>query len=151
MNKENFEGAARSAFGQGDQIGGNMPKDKPAAAQGRYDEVVGQAQSAVGSAKDALVASGGDAASSIDLSGVRDEIAKLAQTVTDLVQKQASTTRDQVRGAVGAAGDNLSQSASVAQDKLISMEEDIGSRIRKNPWSAVAIAALVGLLIGKMT
>jgi ElaB/YqjD/DUF883 family membrane-anchored ribosome-binding protein len=53
-------------------------------------------------------------------------------------------------GAVGAAGDNLSQSASVAQDKLISMEEDIGSRIRKNPWSAVAIAALVGLLIGKM-
>jgi ElaB/YqjD/DUF883 family membrane-anchored ribosome-binding protein len=150
MNKENFEGAARPSFGQGDQIGGNMLKDKPATAQGRYDEVVGQAQSAVGSAKDA-VASGVDAASSIDLSGVRDEIAKLTQTVTDLVQKQASTTRDQVMGAVGAAGDNLSQSASVAQDKLISMEEDIGSRIRKNPWSAVVIAALVGLLIGKMT
>jgi ElaB/YqjD/DUF883 family membrane-anchored ribosome-binding protein len=150
MNKENFEGTPQSAFGQGEQIAGNMLKDKPTTAQGRYDEVIAQAQSAVGSAKSAI-ASGVDAASSIDLSGVRNEIAKLTQTVTDLVQKQASTTRDQVIGAVGAAGDNLSQSASVAQDKLISMEEDIGSRIRKNPWSAVAIAALVGLLIGKMT
>jgi ElaB/YqjD/DUF883 family membrane-anchored ribosome-binding protein len=150
MNRDNLEGAPRTAFGQGERLAGDLLKDKQTNAQGRYDEVVGKAQSAVGSAKDA-VASGVDAASSIDLSGVRDEIAKLTQTVTDLVQKQASTTRDQVIGAVGAAGDNLSQSASAAQDTLISMEEDMGTRIRRNPWSAVAIAALVGLLIGKMS
>ena len=150
MNRDNLEGGARTAFGQGERLAGDLLKDKQTSAQGRYDEVVGKAQSAVGSAKDA-VASGVDAVSSIDLSGIRDEIAKLTQTVTDLVQKQASTTRDQVMGAVGAAGDNLSQSASAAQDTLISMEEDMGTRIRRNPWSAVAVAALVGVLIGKMS
>jgi ElaB/YqjD/DUF883 family membrane-anchored ribosome-binding protein len=164
MNRDNLEGAGRTAFGQGEQIAGNVLRDKSTTAQGRYDEVVGKAQSAAGSAKDAMgsakdamgsakdaVASGIDAASSIDLTGVQNEIAKLTQTVTALVQKQASTTRDQVMGAVGAASDNLSQSAAVAQDRLASMEEDMGTRIRRNPWSAVAVAALIGVLIGKMT
>jgi ElaB/YqjD/DUF883 family membrane-anchored ribosome-binding protein len=157
MNRDNLEGAGRTAFGQGEQMAGNLLKDKSTTAQGRYDEVVGKAQSAAGNVKDAMgsakdaVASGIDAASSIDLTGIQDEIAKLTQTVTALVQKQASTTRDQVMGAVGAASDNLSQSAAVAQDKLASMEEDMGTRIRRNPWSAVAVAALVGVLIGKMT
>lgn len=157
MNRDNLEGAGRTTFGQGEQMAGNLLKDKSTTAQGRYDEVVGKAQSAAGSAKDALgsakeaVSSGMDAASSIDLAGVQDEIAKLTQTVTALVQKQASTTRDQVMGAVGAASDNLSQSAAVAQDRLASIEEDMGTRIRRNPWSAVAVAALIGVLIGKMT
>jgi ElaB/YqjD/DUF883 family membrane-anchored ribosome-binding protein len=157
MNRDNLEGAGRSAYGQGEQIAGNILKDKSTTAQGRYDDIAGKAQSAVGSAKDAMssakdaVSSGMDAASSIDLTGVQDEIAKLTQSVTALVQKQASTTRDQVMGAVGAASDNLSQSASMAQDKLASMEEDMGTRIRRNPWSAVAVAALIGVLIGKMT
>ncbi len=157
MNKDNLEGAGRSAYGQGEQIAGNILKDKSTAAQGRYDDIAGKAQSAVGSAKDAMshakdaMSSGMDAASSIDLTGVQDEIAKLTQSVTALVQKQASTTREQVMGAVGAASDNLSQSAAMAQDRLASMEEDMGTRIRRNPWSAVAVAALIGVLIGKMT
>src|SRR5579871_3618784 len=157
MNRDNLEGAGRSAYGQGEQIAGNLLKDKSTTAQGRYDDIAGKAQSALGSAKDAVgsakdaVASGMDAASSIDLTGVQDEIAKLTQSVTALVQKQASTTREQVMGAVGAASDNLSQSAAMAQDRLASMEEDMGTRIRRNPWSAVAVAALIGVLIGKMT
>ena len=53
--------------------------------------------------------------------------------------------------AMGAASDNLSQSATAAQDKFAAMEGDVESRIKKNPWGAVAIAALVGLLIGKMS
>jgi uncharacterized protein YjbJ (UPF0337 family) len=149
MNKDNFEGAARSTFGHGEQMVGNAFKDPSATVQGRYDEVVGKAQSALGSAKDA-VASGVDAASSIDLSGIRDEIARLTQTVTDHIQKQTSTARDQVMDAVGAAGDNISHSAAAAQDKLVSLETDMGARIQKNPWSAVAIAALGGLFVGKM-
>jgi ElaB/YqjD/DUF883 family membrane-anchored ribosome-binding protein len=54
-------------------------------------------------------------------------------------------------GAVGAAGDNIAQSASVAQDKLMSFEDDVGSQIKNNPWSAIAIAGLIGFLIGKVS
>jgi len=154
MNRDNFEGAVRSSLGKGKQMAGEALKDKSTSAQGVYDTVAGKAQSAYGSARDA-VSSGVDAASSaassIDLGGLSDEIAKLTQTVSDLVQKQASSARDSVMGAVGAAGDNLSQSAAAAQDQFVAMEEDVGARIRKNPWGAVAIAGLIGLLIGKMS
>ena len=52
---------------------------------------------------------------------------------------------------VGAAGGTLSQSAAVAQDKFAAVEGDVEARIKRNPWGAVAIAALIGLLIGKMS
>jgi ElaB/YqjD/DUF883 family membrane-anchored ribosome-binding protein len=45
----------------------------------------------------------------------------------------------------------LSQSAANAQDQFAAIEGDVESRIKKNPWGAVAIAALIGLLIGKMS
>ena len=54
-------------------------------------------------------------------------------------------------GVVGAAGDSVSQSAAVAQDKFAAVEGDVEARIKKNPWGAVAVAGLIGLLIGKMS
>ncbi len=53
--------------------------------------------------------------------------------------------------AMGTASDSLSQSAAIAQDKFAAIEGDVESRIKKNPWGAVAIAALIGLLIGKLS
>jgi ElaB/YqjD/DUF883 family membrane-anchored ribosome-binding protein len=52
---------------------------------------------------------------------------------------------------MGAAGDSLSKSAATAQDTFATVEGDMESRIKKNPWGAVAIAALIGLLIGRMS
>jgi ElaB/YqjD/DUF883 family membrane-anchored ribosome-binding protein len=75
---------------------------------------------------------------------LRDEVAKLTQTVSGLAQKQMSS-------AMGAAGDSLSQSTAIAQDKFAAVEGDVEARIKKNPWGAVVIAALIGLLIGKMS
>ena len=86
-----------------------------------------------------------------DLSGLREDIASLAQTVSDLAQKQVASSRDQVAGVVSAAGDSLSQSAAVAQDKFAAVEGDVEARIKRNPWGAVAVAGLIGLLIGKMS
>jgi ElaB/YqjD/DUF883 family membrane-anchored ribosome-binding protein len=98
-----------------------------------------------------IQSSDADAVPAVDFSSVRDDVAKLAQTLSDLLQKQASSTRDQVVDAVGTAANNVAQSTSDAQDKLTSLEADISLRIRRNPWTAVAIAALVGLLIAKLS
>jgi hypothetical protein len=35
MNRDNLEGAGRTVFGQGEQLAGNLLKDKSTAAQGR--------------------------------------------------------------------------------------------------------------------
>ena len=88
-------------------------------------------------------------AAAANFSSLRDE--ELTQTVSDLMQKQVSSTSDQVKDAVGVAANNIAQSASDAQDKLTSLEADISSRIRRNPWTTVAIAVLVGLLIAKLS
>jgi uncharacterized protein YjbJ (UPF0337 family) len=150
MNKDNFEGTMRSAVGQGEKILGQATNDKSTTAQGRYDDSAGKARSAVGSAKEA-VSGGVDAISALDFSGLRDEISKLTQKVTDLTQNQVAAGRDQVVSAMGAASDSLSQSAATAQDKFTALEGDVESRIKKNPWGAVAVAGLIGLLIGKMS
>src|SRR6202789_3615063 len=129
---------------------GAATDDKTSEVKGAYDEVAGSAQSAWGSAKDAAKEMS-DSGSIPDMSRLREEIAKLTQTVSDLAQKQVASSRDQVAGVVGAAGDNLSQSAAVAQDKFAAVEGDVEARIKKNPWGAVAVAGLIGLLIGKMS
>ena len=76
MDKDNFEGTVRSAVGQGEKILGQATNDRSTTAQGYYDDAAGKARSAVGSAKDA-VSGGVDAISSLDFSGLRDEISKL--------------------------------------------------------------------------
>jgi ElaB/YqjD/DUF883 family membrane-anchored ribosome-binding protein len=124
--------------------------DKTSEVKGAYNEVAGSAQSAWGSAKDAAKEMT-DTGSIPDLSRLRDDIAKLTQTVSDLAQKQVASSRDQVATVVGAAGDSLSQSAAVAQDKFAAVEGDVEARIKRNPWGAVAVAGLIGLLIGKMS
>ena len=148
--EDNFEGTVRSAVGPGEKILGQATNDRSTTAQGYYDDAAGKARSAVGSAKDA-VSGGVDAISSLDFSGLRDEISKLTQKVSDLTQNQVAAGRDQVVGAMGAAGESLSQSAANAQDKFAALEGDVESRIKKNPWGAVAVAGLIGLLIGKMS
>jgi uncharacterized protein YjbJ (UPF0337 family) len=143
MNKDSLEGSVRSTIGQGEKIVGHATGDSATEAKGVYDNAAGKARSALGSAKEA-VSQGVDTVSAVDFSGLRDEVAKLTQTVAGLAQKQMSS-------AMGAAGDSLSQSTAIAQDKLAAAEGDVEARIKKNPWGAVAIAALIGLLIGKIT
>jgi ElaB/YqjD/DUF883 family membrane-anchored ribosome-binding protein len=121
-------------------------------------DAVGQAQAAFGSAKDAVgsgignakeaLGSGVDAANT-ELEALREQISKLAQTVSQLVQSQASSARDQVMSAVGTASESISQSASAAQGTLTFVEADVESRIKRNPWAAIAISGLLGVLIAK--
>jgi ElaB/YqjD/DUF883 family membrane-anchored ribosome-binding protein len=150
MNEDTFQGGIRSAAGQGESFVGASTDDKASEVKGAYNEVAGSAQSAWGSTKEAAKEMAGSG-SLPDLSRLRDDIARLTQTVSDLAQKQVASSRDQVAGVVAAAGDSLSQSAAVAQDKFAAVEGDVEARIKNNPWGAVAVAGLIGLLIGKMS
>jgi ElaB/YqjD/DUF883 family membrane-anchored ribosome-binding protein/uncharacterized protein YjbJ (UPF0337 family) len=176
MNKDSIEGAARKTVGQAEEIAGRAFKDKQTAGRGLYDQTAGNVESTYGHAKDAIATGATEAAkgssatyakvrdavsqgaksaidglANSDFAALRDDLAKLTQTVSQLVQNQAASTRDQVMDVVGAAGDNIAQSAVVAQDRLVSLEADFEARIQKNPLSAVAIAVGVGFLVGKMT
>jgi len=150
MNKDHVEGSLRSAVGQGEKVVGQAMNDPRTTAQGIVDDVAGKARAALGSAEEA-VSRGADAVSAVDFSALRDEVAKLTQMVANLAQRQISAGREQMIGAMGSAGDSLAQSAAAAQDKLVAVEGDVEARIKKNPWAAVAVAALIGLLIGKMS
>src|ERR1700735_515890 len=59
---------------------------------------------------------------------------------------KAQSAGRSAKDAIGMAAHNISQSPSAAQDKLMSLESEVGSSIQKNPWRAVVIAALVGVL-----
>ena len=144
MNKDNFEGGVRSAVGQGERFVGAATDDKTSEVKGGIQRSCGCAHP-WGSAKDAAKEMT-DTGSIPDLSRLRDDIAKLTQTVSDLAQKQVASSRDQMASAMGAAGDSLSQSAAAAQDKFAAVEGDVEARIKKNQWGAVAVAGLIGLL-----
>jgi ElaB/YqjD/DUF883 family membrane-anchored ribosome-binding protein len=173
MNNSN-EGGVRKTTGQAEEIAGRSFKDKQTTGQGLYDQAAGNAQSAyakgaiaggvseaakaasetLAKTKDAMTQGAKTAIEGLansDFDALRDDLAKLTQTVSQLVQNQAATTRDHVMDAVGTAGGNIAQSAAVAQDKLVSVGADFEARVQKNPLGAVAIAVGVGILIGKMT
>ncbi len=165
MNKDTIEGATRKTIGKVEEFGGRALKDKQMTGEGLYDQAAGTVQDAVGRAKDSITAgaaSVADAAKSaadgvadgvanIDLSQLRDDLAKLTRTVGELVQGGTESTRVQLRDAFDSARENISQSTAVALDKAETIEADLESRIQKNPWGAVAIAVGVGVLIGKMS
>jgi hypothetical protein len=65
-----------------------------------------------------------------------------------ILRKDAFRWAGQVVGAP-AAGDSLSQSAAIAQDKFVAVEGDVEARTKNRGGSCTA--ALIGLLIGKMS
>ena len=145
MDKGSYEGglvtnANPNAF-SGDSMNGETSKSA--------QDAVDNAQSAIGNAKEAL--GSGVQAANTEIEALKEQIAKLAQTVSQLMQSQASSAKDQVMSAVGSASETLSQSATAAQGTLTFVEADVEGRIKRNPWAAIAIAGLVGLLIAKAT
>jgi len=143
MNGESTTKSAQDAMGHAQAAIGSA-KDAVGSGIGNAKDALG---SGIGNAKEAL-GTGVDAANT-ELDALKDQISKLAQTVTQLVQSQASTARDQVMSAVGTASESLSQSASAAQGTLTFVEADVESRIKRNPWAAIAIAGLFGIIIAK--
>ena len=86
-----------------------------------------------------------------DFAALRDDVAKLTTSVTELVRSQASTTTGTVMEAVKGAGQKLSDSTTEAQNRLRGMGSDIEATIERNPLAAVLTALSAGLIIGMVT
>ena len=109
-----------------------------------------------------------------DLSALRRDLARLADTVSTLASQQAREAQSTVRHAGHDAGATLtdllaqarhllgslrdtdlgkvgSMVASEAGDRLSSVNTKVESQIGRNPMTSVAVAAGVGLLLGLMS
>ena len=88
---------------------------------------------------------------STDLGTLREDIARLAATVSELAGSQASAAKSTVMDTVGTAKQKISESAADVQGRARAMSSDIGAAIESNPFVAVLTALCAGLLIGMMS
>ena len=86
-----------------------------------------------------------------NFAALRDDVARLTTSVTELVRSQASTTTGTVMEAVKGAGQKLSDSTTEAQNQLRGIGSDIEATIERNPLAAVLTAHSAGLIIGMVT
>jgi ElaB/YqjD/DUF883 family membrane-anchored ribosome-binding protein len=86
-----------------------------------------------------------------DFVALRDDVAKLTASVSELVRTQASTTTSTVLEAVDGARHKFSDGTEDTQNRLRAVGSDIEATIERNPLVAVLTALSAGLLIGMMS
>lgn len=86
-----------------------------------------------------------------DLVKLREDIARLAATVSELAGSQASAAKSTVMDTVDTAKQKISEGAADMQSRARGMSSDIGAAIESNPFVAVLTALCAGLLIGMMS
>ena len=85
-----------------------------------------------------------------DLKALREDITKLAASVTDLVKGQASTASSTMMGVVSDTRDRMTDHATDARDRVSAATADLESVVERNPLVAITIAMLAGLFMGIM-
>jgi ElaB/YqjD/DUF883 family membrane-anchored ribosome-binding protein len=83
-----------------------------------------------------------------DLATLRDDIAKLTGTVSQLLRARANTATGHVYNSYAETRDQLGGRAAEAREHLGTLGHDVETKIERNPLSAVLVAALAGLLLG---
>jgi ElaB/YqjD/DUF883 family membrane-anchored ribosome-binding protein len=91
--------------------------------------------------------------------GMRADISRLSEMITDLTKSQADQAAGKVQSAVSGVTDTLSDTAarmakggqaiaSDAQEQLRSVGSELENQITRNPWAAILVAGAVGLMMG---
>jgi len=83
-----------------------------------------------------------------DLAALRQDVARLTETMSDLVQHRTQAAGRRVFEAVGDARERLAGTAADAQKGICAVSGAIGTGIARNPMTAVLIAFAVGLSLG---
>ena len=83
-----------------------------------------------------------------DFAALRDDVTKLASSVSELIRTHTAATTNIVFDAVDNARQKVSDTASKAQDRVAGASRDLETTIEHNPLAAVLIAMVAGLFIG---
>ncbi|WP_374307917.1 YqjD family protein [Methylocella sp.] len=83
-----------------------------------------------------------------DLAALREDIAKLTASVSQIIKNEAAAKSETVYGVMDNAKQKLSDGASDAKGKLSDASAELEASIERNPLMAVLIALATGLVIG---
>ncbi len=86
-----------------------------------------------------------------DLAALRQDVARLAETVSKLVQQQTQAAGHRVSEAVGDARDKIARTAADAQNRVCAASGEIEACIERHPLTAVLIALGVGVSLGLLS
>jgi len=86
-----------------------------------------------------------------DLAALRQDVARLAETVSKLVQHQTQAAGRRVSEAVGDARDKIASGATDAQNRVRATSGEIEACIERNPLMAVLIALGLGVSLGLLS
>jgi ElaB/YqjD/DUF883 family membrane-anchored ribosome-binding protein len=86
-----------------------------------------------------------------DFGALREGVAKLTASVSELERAQASSATNAVMEGTKSARQQLSSGAAEVQNRLRGVGADIEATIERNPFAAVLIALSAGFLAGMMS
>jgi ElaB/YqjD/DUF883 family membrane-anchored ribosome-binding protein len=86
-----------------------------------------------------------------DLAAIRQDLAHLAETISELVQNQTKVARVGVSDAVADARSKIANTAADTQNQVRAAGGEIEASIERNPLTAVLIAFGIGLSVGMIT
>jgi ElaB/YqjD/DUF883 family membrane-anchored ribosome-binding protein len=91
---------------------------------------------------------GADGDLAADLAALRQDVAHLAETMSELVQHQTKAAGFRASAAVGDARDKIASTAADAQNRVRAARGEIEASIERNPLTAVLIAFCIGMSLG---
>jgi ElaB/YqjD/DUF883 family membrane-anchored ribosome-binding protein len=83
-----------------------------------------------------------------DLAALRRDVARLAETMSALVQQQTQAASHRMSETVGDVRDKIASTAADAQDRVRAAGGEIEACIERNPLLSVLIALGVGVSLG---
>ncbi len=138
MSDDRMKGAARQAGGKVESTIGNLTGDTKTQAEGKMDDVTGQAQRAYGRAKGTVKDAANQASDSMgDMAGQ--------------AQQAYGQAKDTVRDAANQVSSGAGDYASSMLDQVEEYGDYIAEQVDQRPVTAVLIAAGVGFLIALIT
>jgi len=86
-----------------------------------------------------------------ELVALRRDIARLAETMRELMEHQTQTAGLRVSGAVADARDKIASTATNAQNRVRTASSEIEASIERNPLIVALIAFVVGMSLGMIS